>query len=75
MLPQRRQEFSSHHGLPPRPKTTIYHIVFERPVVRRTEVGVLTSALGRVSRALCEYPRRATIREMKEGPSGSAIRC
>ena len=32
-------------------------------------------AEGRVSRASREYPRRATVREMKEGPSGSAIRC
>ena len=35
----------------------------------------LMSEMGRVSRASCEYSRRATIREMKEGPSGSAIRC
>jgi len=28
------------------------------------------SAVGRVSRALCEYLQRATIREMKEGPFG-----
>jgi len=33
------------------------------------------SAEGRVSRASREYPRRATVREMEEGPSGSAIRC
>jgi hypothetical protein len=35
----------------------------------------LMPAMGRVSRAPREYPRRATIREMKEGPSSSAIRC
>jgi len=45
------------------------------PISKKRRSLETMSAMGRVSRAPREYPRRATIREMKEGPSSSAIRC
>jgi len=44
-------------------------------IIDADAMSVAWSAQGRVSRASPGVGRCATVREMKEGPSGSAIRC
>ncbi len=60
------------------PQTILFAAILEKVSLMAMGLEKLEliseSEMGRVSRASQQYLRRVTVREMKEGPSGSVVR-